>query len=268
MYEPTLDQYATSNDNAILRRDDDGILEVRLHTDGGHLVWGEKPHAELGYLFASIAADRANRVVIITGTGDSYIGDYDGTVGGVMTAERWDHSMYNGRRLMERFLDIEVPVIAAVNGPTLMHPELALLADLVLASDNAVFADSHLMAGTVPGDGGHVIWPLLIGVNRARHMLLTNRRLSAAEALELGIIAEVLPPDQLLERAWEHARALVKVPYLSLRYARELMIKPIRKLVLESLDHGLALEGLASGYYWPAQHDEDWEEIKLPGRDV
>jgi enoyl-CoA hydratase/carnithine racemase len=268
MYEPTLDQYATSNDNAVLRRTDDGILEVRLHTDGGHLVWGEKPHAELGYLFGSIAADRGNKVVIITGTGDSYIGDYDGTVGGVMTAERWDHSMYNGRRLMERFLEIEVPVIAAVNGPTLMHPELALLADIVLASDNAVFADSHLMAGTVPGDGGHIIWPLLLGPNRARYMLLTNQRFSAAEALDLGIVNEVLAQDRLLERAWEHARALVKVPYLSLRYARELLTKPIRRAVLDSLDHGLALEGLASGYYWPAKHDEDWEEIKLPGPDA
>lgn len=267
MYEPTLDQYAQSNDNAVLTRDDQGILEVRLHSNGGHLVWGEKPHAELGYLFASIAADRANRLVIITGTGDSYIGDYDGTVGGTMTAERWDHSMYNGRRLMERFLDIEVPVIAAVNGPVLMHPELALLADIVIAADNAVFADSHLMAGTVPGDGGHIIWPLLIGVNRARHMLLTNRRLSATEALDLGIVSEVVGQDELNARAWAVARELIKTPYLALRYARELMIKPIRKLVLESLDHGLALEGLASGYYWPAKHDHDWEEIKISGPD-
>jgi len=267
MYEPTLDDYATSNDNAILTRDEQGILEVRLHSNGGRLVWGEKPHAELGYLFASIAADRANRIVIITGTGDSYIGDYDGTVGGTMTAERWDHSMYNGRRLMERFLDIEVPVISAVNGPVLMHPELALLADIVIASDSAVFADSHLMAGTVPGDGGHVIWPLLIGVNRARHMLLTNRRLSAQDALDLGIISEVATQERLLARAHEVANELVKVPYLALRYARELMVKPIRKLVIENLDHGLALEGLASGYYWPAKHEEDWEEIKISGSD-
>lgn len=267
MYEPTLDDYAESNDNAILTRDEHGILEVRLHSNGGHLVWGEKPHAELGYLFAAIAADRANRIVIMTGTGDSYIGDYDGSVGGKMSAERWDHSMYNGRRLFERFLDIEVPVISAVNGPVLMHPELALLADIVVASDNAVFADSHLMAGTVPGDGGHILWPLLIGVNRARHMLLTNRRLSAQEALELGIVSEVVSQDQLLDRARELARELVKVPYLTLRYARELMVKPIRKLVAENLGHGLALEGLASGFYWPAKHEEDWEEIKISGSD-
>ena len=193
MYEPTLDDYVTSNENAVIRRDDHGILEVRLHTDGGHLVWGERPHAELGFLFAAIGADRENRVVILTGTDDSFIADYDGTVSGAMTSERWDHSMYNGRRLIQAFLGIEVPVISAVNGPALMHPELAVLADIVLASEDAVFGDSHLMAGTVPGDGGHVIWPALIGPNRAHYMLLTNQRLTAEDARLLGVVNEVLP---------------------------------------------------------------------------
>ena len=108
-------------------------------------------------------------------------------------------------------LDIEVPVIAAVNGPVNIHAEIAVLSDIVLAADHAAFADApHFPNGLVPGDGVHVIWPYLLGRNRGRYFLLTGQRLSAQEALQLGVVSEVMPASRLLPRARELARQILK----------------------------------------------------------
>ena len=104
-------------------------------------------------------------------------------------------------------LNIEVPVISAINGPAWRHGEIPLLSDIVLAADTAAFQDlrAFLPNGLVPGDGMHIVMPLLLGMNRGRYFLLTGQTLSAQEAKDLGLVAEVLPPDKVLARAWEHA---------------------------------------------------------------
>src|SRR5690606_10381949 len=127
------------------------------------------------------------------------------------------------------------------------HAELALLSDIVLASETAVFADhQHAVAGVVPGDGVHIVWPWLLGMNRARHFLLTGRTIDAREALELGLVAEVLPPDRLLGRAWELARQRAGNTTLMLRYTRACLTMLIRRELQFGLGHGLALESLAA----------------------
>ena len=106
----------------------------------------------------------------------------------------------------------------------------------------------HLVfhGGLVPGDGVHVVFPLLMGTNRGRYFLLTGQTLSANEARELGLVNEVLPREQLLDRAWAHARMLMQRPPLLRRYARVLLTQDLKKRMQELLGYGLALEGLAA----------------------
>jgi len=140
-----------------------------------------------------------------------------------------------------------VPIIGAVNGPALIHAEIPVMSDIVPASENATFQDApHFPRGVVPGDGVHVIWPLLLGQNRGRYFLLTGQTLSAKEAQELGVVAEVLPPDRLLPRAWELAERLAEKPDLTLRYSRVAVTLQLKRQMQDMLGYGLAIEGLAA----------------------
>jgi enoyl-CoA hydratase/carnithine racemase len=246
-----LSEYRDRFAHVAIRREE-GIIELRLHTDGGPLMWGDGPHSELGACFDLVGQDRENRVVIITGTGDRFMTRIDSSWVGQMTPAKWDRIYYNGKRLLANLLNIEVPVIAAVNGPARVHAEIAVLSDITLASETAEFQDApHFRLGNVPGDGVHLVWEALLGPNRGRYFLLTGEKLSAEKALALGVVNEVLPPQLLQNRAWELAKDLSKQTDTTLRYARVALTQNLRKMVLDGLGYGLALEGLnAYGAKW------------------
>ena len=127
--------------NTIQMERSNGILELRLHTRGGEAQWGISPqslHNELGLAFADLARDRENKVVILTGTGDNFIAAMDAEERAPESslAEMWRRIYEEGVALLENLLAIPVPVIAAVNGPALIHAEIAALSDIVL--ENAI----------------------------------------------------------------------------------------------------------------------------------
>jgi len=249
----TLAQYAPKYRTVHLRRED-GILEMRFHTNSGPWHWARDAMVEMEEVFLDVGRDRANEVIIMAGTGDEFsgpakrkMGPEDATRGGPdrVTQEYWDPVYWEGKHLLTNLLNIEVPMISAINGPALRHPEVPLLCDVVLASENATIQDSgHFSANNVPGDGVHIVFPLLMGLNRGRFFLLTGQTLSASEAHKWGLVSEVLSPDQLLPRAWEHARKFMLQPQLVRRYTRVLLTQDIKQRMHDLLGYGLALEGM------------------------
>jgi enoyl-CoA hydratase/carnithine racemase len=229
---------------------EDGILEMTLHTEGGSLRWGPVAHADLVQAFLEVSRDRENQVVILTGIGEEFSGpeikpnDPTRAVP-KLSATEWGKLGWESKHLLMNMLDIDVPMICALNGPALRHAELPVLCDMVIASDDSLLQDSaHFTGGLIPGDGVHVIFPMLMGLNRARYFLFTGQKLHAAEALRIGLFNEVVPKPQVLPRARELARQLLLQPELNRRYTRLLLTEPIRREMHQMLGHGLALEGL------------------------
>ena len=230
----------------------DGLLELTIHRDGGSALWeGNRGgiHDEVGQAFHLIARDPENRVVIITGAGEVFCTRMDPTrhEDGGMDQLFWDRIYREGKDLLMNLLDIEVPVVGALNGDAFIHAELVALSDIVIAAEGARMADkAHAPNGVTPADGVHVVWPMLLGLNRGRHFLLTGAEIDAAEAQRLGVVAEVVPKPKLRERAWEIARELAKKPTLMLRYSRVAMTLDLKRRLLNDLGYGLALEALAA----------------------
>ncbi len=229
----------------------DGVLQVTLHTDGGSMKWGADQgavHEQLGNAFYDIGRDPENKVVILTGTGDVFCTERNpNEYNDKYSAEYWYRISREGRDMLMNLLEIDVPVISAVNGPALIHSELPVLADVVLASETASFRDSHMAIGVVPGDGCHSVWNLLLGHSRGHYYLLTSEVMKAETAHQLGVVHEILPREQLLPRAWELALKLATRPMTTLRYSRLLFTQPIKEAFQRDLAFGLALEGLSVG---------------------
>jgi len=248
----TFDEYSRSYRFLKLERRE-GILQMTLHTDGGPLQWGLDAQAELARAFAEVGADRENRLVILTGTGNEFSGprlDPDAKFfHGAELSPRGVHPVFwNARRLVYALLDIEVPMIAAVNGPAKRHADLALMCDIVIAADDVTFEDTaHFHNGSIaPGDGINVVYTMLLGLKRARYLMLTGQVLNAREAKEMGLVAEVLPREELLPRAWELARQLTKKSDMLLRYTRAVLTHPLKKQIDEGLPYFLAMEALST----------------------
>src|SRR5260221_9836962 len=169
-------QFATYRDsfpNARLTRSKTGVLEVALHTDGGTLVFNGHTHEQFVDLFHAIGSDADNRVVILTGSGGAFIETISPEGFDFFTPQGYDKIYREGKKVLMNILDIEVPLIAAVNGPARLHSEYILLADIVLATPSAVFPGKpHFEFGIAPGDGGNLLRQGPTGPVRRRHFIL------------------------------------------------------------------------------------------------
>jgi enoyl-CoA hydratase/carnithine racemase len=198
------EQYKDKFPHVKLERTEDGILLVQLHNGaGGEFEWSFDNHHEIAYLWRDIGDDQENKVIILTGSGDAFLRreylnveqiDRPNMGDAAARAVEWIDAHRHGKRIEFELLEIEQPMIAALNGPCSIHAEIPLLCDVVLAAEHTILADAvHYEFGLVPGDGVQTIFPLLMGLNRARYFMITGQQMSAKECLDLGLFNEVLP---------------------------------------------------------------------------
>ncbi len=192
-------------------------------------------HSELSTVFLDLQADGDVLAAVITGAGRGFSagGDFSGAS---MATKSGLTMMQEARRIVDSILDLEKPLISAVNGPAVgLGATIALCCDMVVASSNARFGDPHVKMGITAGDGGAVIWPLLIGVNRAKQWLMTGDLMSAQEAYELGLVNRVVDEGKALDEAVAIARRLsTGAPFAiqSTKVSVNKIIKAISNLVL------------------------------------
>jgi enoyl-CoA hydratase/carnithine racemase len=178
-----------------LTRDTKGVLVAEFHSNGGPFTFTAQDHTELVDAFYRIAQDRANKVVILAGAGGEFIPGIDfSSFGNVADPGVWSQVHDEGVQIVENLANIRVPLIAAIEGRAHVHSEYALLANVIVAAEDAAFHDlPHFAGGIVPGDGVFTTWSYRAGAGRAEAFLLNPHPLTAHTAQEWGVVAEVVP---------------------------------------------------------------------------
>ena len=169
-----------------LARDEKDVLVAEFHSDGGQFIMNAQGHTEFGDAFHRIGQDRANKIVIVTGAGGSFIGDVEWTsFGDVADPGVWSRIHDEGVQTLENIANIRVPVIAAIEGRAHIHSDYALLANVIVAAEGATFQDvGHFAVGVTPGDGIFTTWSYRAGAGRTEAFLLNPQPLPARTAYE------------------------------------------------------------------------------------
>ena len=242
------DNYFTAYRGLKLTRDAKGVLLVEFHSNGGPFTFTAQDHTELVDAFYRIAQDRANKIVILTGAGGDFIIGVDwSSFGGVADPAVWSQIHDEGTQVLENIANIRVPVIAAIEGRAYIHSDYALLANVIVAAEGATFQDvGHYAEGVVPGDGIFTTWSYRAGAGRAEAFLLNPQPLTATNAHQWGVVAEVVPNGKALSRARELATLYLKAPEVTRRDTRVHFIQPLKERIVREVGYGLSLEGASS----------------------
>jgi crotonobetainyl-CoA hydratase len=200
----------------------DGILIITLDRPKANAI-DVKTSLELYAAFKALNDDPSLRVGIITGTGRFFSAGWDLGAANEGEAVDADHGPGGFAGLTEYF-GLTKPVIAAVNGLAVGGGfELALAADLIVASDSARFWLPEAQLGMLPDSGGLLRLPKAIPARLAREMILTGRRMDAAEAAALHLINRVMPGEDLLSAALDLAATIARSAPLALTAARDIL---------------------------------------------
>jgi enoyl-CoA hydratase len=205
----------------------------------------ETLHGALANVWPSLAADTEMRALVITGAGRAFSGGGD-----LHLLDRMVHDtelratiMEEGAAIVRGMASIEVPIIAAVNGPAVgLGCSLAGLSDIVLVEEQAYFSDPHVALGLVAGDGGAMTWPLLTSLLRAKEYILLGDRLPAEDAVRLGVANRVVPTGTAVEEALALGQRFAKLPPQSVRETKRLLNSALHAAIGNLLDSAITTE--------------------------
>jgi len=228
---------------------DDGVLVVTIDRPERKNALTVAMRQELERICGAVDADDAVRVVVLTGAGKSFcvgadFGTMEENLGSSYPEGRPD-LLDDGVDIARGAVRVRQPMIAAVNGHAIgLGASLALFCDIVYISERARIGDPHVNAGLVAGDGGAVLWPILVGLNRAKELLMTGELLTAEKADRWGLVNHVVAPDEVLSSAMAAAKALAHGPRHAIEFNKRLCNKELERRINDLYDLGFALEAI------------------------
>ena len=236
----------------------DRILRVEFNRPDRLNALNMVMHEELRDLFGNIERDTEVDIVVLTGAGKAFCvgADFD------QMETNLEHGYPDGHpgllgdaaTMARNILAIRQPMIAAINGDAIgLGATLALFCDVTYMARGARIGDPHVRAAIVAGDGGPVLWPMLVGLNRAKEYLMTGDLLSADEADRIGLVNHVVELDELDEAVMKMARKLAAGPQIAIRFNKRLVNKELEDKVSRLYDLSLALEAIT---FETADHKE------------
>ena len=200
----------------------------------------------------AVREDESVRVLILTGAGSAF------SAGGNIKDMQSKQGMFAGgpaqirenyrngiQRIPLALYHLEVPTIAAVNGPAIgAGCDLACMCDIRIAGASARFGETFVSLGLIPGDGGAFFLPRVVGFSKACELAFTCRIIDAAEALRIGLVSEIAPPEKLMEHCLKMAEEIARQPSRTLRMAKRLFHLAQGKTLEETLELSAAFQAL------------------------
>lgn len=225
------------------------ILTVLLNRPEQRNAVNARLHHELSRVFTDVQRDPDSDVVVLTGNGSAFCagGDIDWMQLSVDEPDEFERTAREAKDIVYSQLDLEKPLICRLNGhATGLGASLALLCDIIIASDEARIGDPHVSVGLVAGDGGALIWPQMVGYAKAKKYLLTGELMMAAEAERIGLITDVVPRAGLDAAVDAMAERLATGATKAIRWSKVTTNLPLRQLFHSYFDAGVAYECLSN----------------------
>lgn len=221
---------------------DGRLLTIAFNRPDALNAFDQTMHDEFPAALAFARDDQMSDVVLLTGQGKAFSagGDFAHIQNNADNPECFDHEIEMARQIVETLIDIEKPVVCRMNGHAVgLGATVALLCDIIYASDKAKIGDPHVNIGLVAGDGGAIAWPQRIGLTRAKEYLLTGDLVTADKAVEIGLINQAFDPAGLDGAIAELCNKLLAKPQFALRKT-----KALTNIELKRLSAALLLPGM------------------------
>jgi len=236
----------TENNSPVLTVESDGAVRiVTMNRPESLNSVTDDLHQALASVWQEISRDREARAVVLTGAGRAF--SAGGNVPGFLeTIKDQDHrreGMREAGRLVTEMLRFHLPVVAAVNGPAVgLGASVAVMCDIVFIAESAYLSDPHAAMGLAAGDGGAVTWPAMTSILRAKEYLFTGDRITADEALRLGLANRVVPDSDVVADAIAFAQRLAALPPQSIQDTKRAVNLHLQDAALRVLPFALMAE--------------------------
>jgi enoyl-CoA hydratase len=209
-------------------------------------------HDDIFKVLSDADEDEESRVLVLTGAGRAFCAGGDmagkGEIDDRAEMRRNRRVTHFSQRLINFLLSLEKPIISMVNGYAIgLGASIALFCDMIVMADDAQIGDRHINIDVLPGDGGTVIWPLLIGPARAKEMLLTGRMLTGPQAFALGLVNRSVPSADLRSTTLELAAEVATHSEYSIRGTKFAINRHIRAAVENVMDVSNIMEMTSLG---------------------
>lgn len=230
--------------------DGNGVATVTMNDPEKLNAVGPENHKELEYIWIDLARDESIKTIVFTGAGRAFSagGDIKKMAARASTEFGLQYALrvpQNTLRIFEHMLLTPQPIIAAVNGDAIgLGMTIALFCDMSVVADDARLGDTHVKVGLVAGDGGAVIWPLLLGPQRAKEFLMRGKLIKGAQAAAMNLVNYAFPKDKVLEEAHKIATEIAANPVWAVRWSKAAVNKQLKAQLNQTLELSIAYESL------------------------
>lgn len=223
-----------------------GVATLTLNRPDRLNAVNAEMRGEIQDVFGQVARDPDINILVLTGAGRAFCAG--GDIGEMSSGQIWVHNdLMHVDRIAAIMLDVPQPIIGAINGDAVgLGATMALLCDVTFVADTARIGDPHVKVGLVAGDGGALVWPLLVGPSRAKEYLMTGDLVPAVEAERMGLINHAVPAAEVQSRAMAYAQKLAEGPTLAVRWTKLAVNKHVRHVANLVLELSMATELLTA----------------------